>query len=206
MEVAAGGSSLKACDPSRGDRGQRPMARAPVRSPLRLSLVEREEISRGLVIGLSLRASAAQLGRSPSTISREVRADGDEPCIGLIARSGVRCGWFTRPKPAKLAVNAVLREIVEAKLERRWSPQISGWLKLTCPDEPEMPMSHESIYLSLFVQSRGALRKELTGYLRTGRARRRLAGLSVNNGPGQLRGVHRPGRHLTQARPRRPAR
>jgi IS30 family transposase len=78
-----------------------------------------------------------------------------------------------RPKPAKLAVNATLREIVEAKLKLRWSPQqISGWLKRTYPDEPEMRVSHESIYLCLFVQSRGALRKELTNYLRSGRAHR----------------------------------
>jgi IS30 family transposase len=169
---------------------QRPVVRPPTRSPLRLSLIEREEISRGLVIGLSLRAIAAQLGRSPSTISREVRANGGASRYRAHRSERRALRLAHRPKPAKLAVNAELREIVEAKLELRWSPQqISGWLKLTYPDEPEMRVSHESIYLSLFVQSRGALRKELTGYLRTGRAHRRPAGLSVNNGQGQLRGV-----------------
>jgi IS30 family transposase len=169
---------------------QRPVVRPPTRSPLRLSLIEREEISRGLVIGLSLRAIAAQLGRSPSTISREVRANGGASRYRAHRSERRALRLAHRPKPAKLAVNAELREIVEAKLELRWSPQqISGWLKLTYPDEPEMRVSHESIYLALFVQSRGALRKELTGYLRTGRAHRRPAGLSVNNGQGQLRGV-----------------
>jgi IS30 family transposase len=169
---------------------QRPVVRPPTRSPLRLSLIEREEISRGLVIGLSLRAIAAQLGRSPSTISREVRANGGASRYRAHRSERRALRLAHRPKPAKLAVNAELREIVEAKLELRWSPQqISGWLKLTYPNEPEMRVSHESIYLSLFVQSRGALRKELTGYLRTGRAHRRPAGLSVNNGQGQLLGV-----------------
>jgi len=75
-------------------------------------------------------------------------------------------------------------------LELRWSPeQIAGWLKATYPDDPEMRVSHEAIYLSLFVQSRGALRKELARYLRSGRARRRPRGLSVRNGQGQLRGT-----------------
>jgi IS30 family transposase len=169
---------------------QRPSATQRTRSVLRLSLVEREEISRGLVAGLSLRAIAAELGRSPSTISREVRAGGGTSRYRAHRSERRALRLARRPKPAKLAGNDALREIVEAKLQLRWSPQqISGWLKLTYPDEPEMRVSHESIYLSLFVQSRGALRKELTGYLRTGRAHRRPAGLSVNNGQGQLRGI-----------------
>jgi IS30 family transposase len=95
-----------------------------------------------------------------------------------------------RPKSAKLATCRRLREVVESKLELRWSPQqISGWLTVTYPDEAEMQVSHETIYLSLFVQSRGALRKELTRYLRTGRAHRRPAGLTVMNGQGRLRNV-----------------
>ena len=78
--------------------------------------------------------------------------------------------------------------VVEAKLEQRWSPQqISGWLRVSFPDDPEMRVSHETIYLSLFVQSRGALRKELFQYLRTGRAQRRPVGYTVMNGQGQLR-------------------
>jgi IS30 family transposase len=95
-----------------------------------------------------------------------------------------------RPKPAKLARCPRLREAVESKLERRWSPQqIAAWLKVSYPDDPEMRVSHETIYLSLFVQSKGALRKELARYLRQGRARRRPRGLSVMNGQGQLRGT-----------------
>ena len=153
---------------------QRPAVKPPTRRPVRLSLVEREEISRGLVAGLSLRAIARQLGRSPSTVSREVRANGG-PSRYRAHRSDRRALRLARrPKPAKLAANARLREVVETKLELWWSPQqISGWLKVTYPDEPEMRVSHESIYLSLFVQSRGALGKELTRYLRTGRAHRR---------------------------------
>lgn len=144
------------------------------RAPARLSLAEREEISRGLAAGLSLRAIAVQLGRAPSTISREVAVnDGRRRYRALVSD---RKAWSraTRPKPCKLAINPVLRGIVEDKLRQRWSPeQIAGWLKLAYPDDPEMQVSHESIYRTLFVQSRGALRKELTAYLRTGRVIRR---------------------------------
>ena len=103
-----------------------------------------------------------------------------------------------RPKPAKLARCPRLREVVESKLELRWSPQqIAAWLRIGYPGNPEMRVSHETIYLSLFVQPEGALRKELARYLRRGRARRRPRGLSVMNGQGQLRG-DRP--HLPAAR------
>jgi IS30 family transposase len=95
-----------------------------------------------------------------------------------------------RPKTSKLAACPRLRTAVEAKLELRWSPQqISGWLVETFPSDPEMRVSHETIYLSLFVQSRGALRKELTRYLRSGHSTRRPKGHSVMNGQGQLRGT-----------------
>ncbi|MEO7429442.1 MAG: IS30 family transposase [Acidimicrobiales bacterium] len=95
-----------------------------------------------------------------------------------------------RPKVCKLATNVLLAEIVEDKLERRWSPQqISGWLARTFPDRPELQVSHETIYLSLYVQSRGALRRELTRHLRTRRANRRPRGYSPMNGQGQLRGT-----------------
>ena len=95
-----------------------------------------------------------------------------------------------RPKASKLAVHADLREVVEAKLTKRWSPQqIAGWLVEEFPDDPEMRVSHETIYLSLFVQSKGALRKELTRYLRTGRVNRWPLGHSVMNGQGRLRGT-----------------
>ena len=95
--------------------------------------------------------------------------------------------WARRPKPAKLAQCERLREVVEAKLAKRWSPQqIAGWLRVNHPDDPSMWVSHET-YLSLFVQSRGALRKELFQYLRTPRAQRRPLGYTVMNGQGQLR-------------------
>ena len=88
--------------------------------------------------------------------------------IGRVAADRAAVRRMRRPKPAKLATCARLRAVVEAKLELRWSPQqISGWLVEEFPDDPEMRVSHETIYLSLFVQSRGALRKELTRYLRS---------------------------------------
>jgi IS30 family transposase len=168
----------------------RPPKQEPRRSPLRLSLAEREEISRGLAAGEPVREIARRLGRAPSTVCREVAANGGggryRAC--LADRRAVRL--MRRPRPAKLARCPRLREAVESKLELRWSPQqIAAWLRISYPDDPEMRVSHETIYLSLFVQSKGALRKELARYLRRGRARRRPRGLSVMNGQGQLRGT-----------------
>jgi len=162
----------------------------PVRSPLRLSPGEREEISRGLAGGESLRAIAARLSRAPSTISREVAGNGGRRGYraGTADRAAVR--RLRRPKPSKLAQCARLREVVEAKLELRWAPkQISGWLVREFPDDAEMRVSHETIYLSLYVQSRGALRKELTRYLRRGHGSRQPRGHSRKNGQGQLGGT-----------------
>jgi IS30 family transposase len=154
-----------------------------------MSLVEREEISRGLVAGLSKRAMRSLINSyGRPRLSRGGAGQRRSPPLPAHRSEAHALRLARRPKPAKLAVNAALREIVEAKLELRWSPQqISGWLKRTYLDEAEMRVSHERIYLALFVQSRGALRKELTHYLRTGRAHRRPAGLTVNNG--QLRRV-----------------
>jgi IS30 family transposase len=167
---------------------RRPPAPEPVRSPLRLSLSEREEISRGLAGGESLRSIARRLARSPSTISREVAANGGCHRYRACRADKAAVRRMRRPKPAKLAVCSRLRAAVEAKLELRWSPQqISGWLVEEFPHDAEMRVSHETIYLSLFVQSRGALRKELTRYLRSGHATRRPKGHSVMNGQGQLR-------------------
>ena len=146
---------------------------------------EREEISRGLAAGLSYRAIAAGLGRDPSTVSREVAANSGRRQYR--AARADRQAWTraTRPKVCKLAANLVLRDIVEEKLLLRWSPQqIAGWLKLTYPDSPEMLVSHESIYRTLYVQSRGALRKELSRYLRTGRVIRRPKGVRLPDGRG----------------------
>src|SRR5215469_10772276 len=168
----------------------RPPKREPRRSPLRLSLAEREEISRGLAAGEPVRQIARGLGRAPSTVCREVAANGGRGRYRACAADRRALRLAHRPKPAKLCRCLRLRQVVEAKLERRWSPeQIAGWLKTSYPDDPEMRVSHETIYLSLFVQSRGALRKELARYLRSGRARRRPHGLSVMNGQGQLRGT-----------------
>jgi IS30 family transposase len=167
----------------------RPAGREPRRSPLRLSLAEREEISRGLAAGWPVRAIARAVGRAPSTVCREVAANGGRERYRACAADRRAVRLMRRPKPAKLAVCPRLREVVEGKLELRWSPQqIAAWLALAYPDEPEMRVSHETIYLSLFVQARGALRKELFRCLRTGRARRRPRGLTVHNGQGKIRG------------------
>jgi IS30 family transposase len=151
----------------------------------RLRFAEREEISRGLAAGCSLRRIAAGLGRAPSTISREVAANGG--ARRYRAARADRQAWSRagRPKPCKLATRPVLRDMVEEKLQRRWSPQqIAGWLKLAFPTSPEMQVSHETIYRTLFVQSRGALRRELTRYLRTGRVIRRPKGVRMPDGRG----------------------
>jgi transposase, IS30 family len=168
----------------------RPARRERQRSPLRLSLAEREEISRGLAAGEPVRAIARRLGRSASTVCREVAANGGRERYRACAADRRAVRLMCRPKPAKLAVCPRLREVVEGKLELCWSPQqIAAWLKLAFPDDPEMRVSHETIYLSLFVQARGALRKELFRCLRSGRARRRPQGLTVNNGQGKIRGM-----------------
>jgi IS30 family transposase len=152
--------------------GRRPVVRR--RSQLRLSLAEREEISRGLAAGRSLRQIAAGLERSASTVCREVNANGGRRRYRAL--SADRAAWrrARRPKEAKLARCRRLRGIVEAKLTQRWSPEeISGWLARTYPNRAEMQVSHETIYQSLYVQGRGALRHELHLCLRSGRAMRR---------------------------------
>lgn len=137
------------------------------RSRIALSLPEREEISRGLAAAASLRSIARRIGRSPSTVSREVtrnqgrlnyRAGGAEQAALTRGR---------RPKPSKLTMFERLRVEVVARLEEDWSPQqISRFLKEEYPGEPSMQVSHETIYLSLYLQGRGLLRKELTKHLR----------------------------------------
>jgi IS30 family transposase len=139
-----------------------------------LSQTEREEISRGLAAGESLREIARRLGRSPSTVSREVARNGG--VNRYRATTADRRAWAEarRPKQGKLARCPRLRREVTHKLAIRWSPeQISRWLAGAHPDDPEMHVSHETIYLSLFVQSRGELRRELHKELRSGRVMRR---------------------------------
>lgn len=146
----------------------------PLRSRLALSAPEREEISRGLAAGESMREIARRINRAPSTVSREVARNGG--CARYRAELAERRAMKEahRPKVAKLAQCPRLARVVEHKLERRWSPeQIANWLKVTYPHDEDMQVSHETIYLSLYVQGRGALRRELHQALRSGRATRR---------------------------------
>jgi IS30 family transposase len=152
--------------------GFRPPPR--LRSRLALSLAEREEISRGAVACRSMRAMAASLGRAPSTISREIRRNGGSG--GYRASEADQAAWdrARRPKPCKLIQNRALARIVAQKLKQLWSPeQIAGWLKYTYSDDETYQVSHETIYRSLFIQARGALKKELLQHLRRTRAMRR---------------------------------
>ena len=157
--------------------------RATARSALRLSVAEREEISRGLRAGESFRRIAMGLGRQTSTVSREVGANGGRRRYRAHLAETRAAARARRPRPARLVRNRRLRRIVERLLELRWSPQQIAWqVRQDHPDEPEMWVSHETIYQSLFVQGRGALRAELTRCLRTGRARRRPAARSRSFG------------------------
>ncbi|MCJ7781318.1 MAG: IS30 family transposase [Acidimicrobiia bacterium] len=177
------GASIRAFVESSG--GVRPVVR---RRPIRqLSLVEREEISRGVAAGESLRDLARRLGRAPSTLSREVARNGGRGRYR--AHRADRAAWqrARRPKACKLASNQALRRVVEELLSDRWSPQqIAGWLERTYPDDEEMRVSHETIYLTLFVQARGGLKRELTQHLRTRRANRRPKGARPPSGRGQI--------------------
>jgi IS30 family transposase len=152
--------------------GIRPAERR--RSKSALTLAEREEISRGVVAGISIRSIAASLRRAPSTISREVRRNGGPG--GYRASSADQAAWDRayRPKVCKLVQNRALAYLVAGKLCLEWSPeQIAGWLKRTYPDDETYQVSHETIYRSLFIQARGALKKELMAHLRRTRGMRR---------------------------------
>ena len=139
-----------------------------------LTLAEREEISRAVVTGHSIRSIAVQLGRAPSTISREIKRNGGQECYR--ASQADQSAWDRgrRPKTSKLAANRALARIVAGKLQLQWSPeQVAGWLKRTYPDDTSRQVSHETIYRSLFIQARGALKKELVEHLRRSRVMRR---------------------------------
>lgn len=158
------------------------------RSPRRLSARDREEISRGLVAGDSLRSIAGRLGRAPSTISREVSWRGKRGEYRAWRAEEEAAQRARRAKPKKLATNVGLCREVERGLELLWSPQqISRRLVTDYPDDLEMRVSHETIYKSLFVQARGGLRKELTACLRTGRAQRRPRMRTEYAGGGRLK-------------------
>jgi transposase, IS30 family len=173
--VAAGVSATKAKVWFGQAGGVKSNGAAPV-SGRYLSVAEREEIAVGVAAGRSLRAIAAGLGRSASTVSREVRRNGlrGRYRYRALAAQAQAQARAARPKTAKLAGNARLRAWVGARLEERWSPeQISVMLRREFPGDPEMRVSHETIYQSVYVQGRGALRRELAACLRTGRALRK---------------------------------
>ncbi len=167
--------------------GVRPAPRR--RSRLTLTLAEREEISRGVVAGQSFRSVAASLGRAPSTISREIRRNGGRRHYR--ANKADQAAWDRahRPKTCKLVENHALARIVASKLKQRWSPeQIAGWLKKTYPEDENYQVSHEIIYRSLYVQARGALKKELIKHLRTRRTMRHSRyGNKSGEGQGQIK-------------------
>ena len=144
------------------------------RSARVLSLAEREEISRGMAAGKSMRTIAASLGRAPSTVSRELgRNDG---CQGYRASQADQAAWdrARRPKPCKLILHQALARQVASKLQQQWSPQqVAGWLQRTYPDDMSRQVSHETIYRTLYIQSRGALKQELLAHLRRTRGMRR---------------------------------
>ena len=164
------------------------IAPAPRRRALAaLRLEEREEISRGVAAGQSIRRIAYGLGRAPSTVSRELRRNGGHRHYR--ANRADRSAWqgALRPKPCRLALHRELRWRVAQKLALQWSPeQISGWLKREFPTDPDMQISHEAIYRSLFVQTRGVLKKQLTAHLRTRRQMRLPKSHNAGNGQGRI--------------------
>ena len=182
--------------------GLRPRPRH--RSPRHLSALEREEISRALLNGSSLRGIAARLARAPSSIAREVRRNGGRAAYRAVHADRRASDRGRRPKVAKLVRQPLLRSAVEGRLARRWSPQqIAVSLRRDYPDDPAMHVSHETIYQSLFVQSRGALRRELTRYLRRPRLQRRTPQRVDDRGrlPGMLNIRERPAEVADRAVP-----
>lgn len=152
--------------------GIRPVQRR--RSRRALTLTEREAISRGVVSGDSIRSIAAALERAPSTVSRELHRNGGRRRYRASAADEAAWERAHRPKPCRLVQNRALARIVAKKLTLQWSPrQIAGWLKRTYPHDESYQVSHETIYRTLFIQARGALKKELLKHLRRTRAMRR---------------------------------
>jgi IS30 family transposase len=144
------------------------------RSRLALTMSEREEISRGIVAGWSIRSIASALGRAPSTVSRELRRNGGRRRYRANTADNAAWDRAHRPKPCKLAENPVLARIVAEKLQLQWAPrQVAGWLKRMHPGNEALQVSHETIYKTLFIQARGALKKELVQHLRKTRVMRR---------------------------------
>ncbi len=158
------------------------------RSARALTLAEREEISRGIRADVSIRQIAAALGRSPSTVSREVARHGGASQYRATMADARAWELAKRPKQCVLAANAKLRRLVASKLRSNWAPQqIAGWLKLQYADNNAMHVSHETIYRSLYVQARGVLEAELMKHLRTRRLMRRSKNATTKGQPrGQI--------------------
>ena len=157
------------------------------RAKTALKFEEREEISRGIAARRSIRQIAREIGRSPSTVSREIRRNWGSQ--GYRAKRADRLAWerALRPKPCRLALHRELRWRVAQKLALQWSPeQISGWLKQQFPTDLDMQISHEAVYRSLFVQARGVLKQELTRHLRTRRHMRQAKGGNTGQGQGRI--------------------
>lgn len=167
--------------------GIRPTERK--RSTKSLCLAEREEVSRGLSVKLSLRVIALKLGRAPSTICREVRRNGGPSDYRATASEQAAWDRALRPQKCKLACYPHLCRAVSTKRQRKWSPeQISGWLKRRFPEEPHKQVSHETIYRSLYIQARGVLKKELLVQLRAKPTVRRSKPASLKRkGLGQIK-------------------
>ena len=159
------------------------------RSRLALTLAEREEISRGLAAQQSARSMARLLGRSASTVSRELKRNGGYDRYRAALADEQAWARARRPKRCKLAINPWLRQAVANKLRSNWAPeQIAGWLMRAHPDDESCHVSHETIYRSLFVQARGVLKKELLGHLRSKRTIRRSKQAGLNgDGRGQIK-------------------
>ena len=168
--LGRGGSAVRRVLESTG--GIAPAIRR--RSARVLSFVEREEISRGIAAGQSIRAIARGLNRAPSTVSQEVGRHGGRSRYRAAGADWAAWDSARRPKLCLLSQNLPLQRLVAGKLKVDWAPQqIAGWLKTEYPENPELWVSHETIYRSLFVQARGALKRELIGHLRSKRRIRR---------------------------------
>jgi IS30 family transposase len=155
------------------------------RSRRALTLGEREDISRGIASGSSMREIARHLDRAASTVSREITRHGGRPSYRAHEADAQAWKLALRPKPCLLALRSRLREVVASKLILDWSPeQISGWLKMHYPEDPSLRVSHETIYRSLFIQARGVLKKELMDHLRSKRRMRRSRHASVHRQSG----------------------
>ena len=191
-EIGCSRSTVKSVVRGPAKRESRQIMWSP--GSLRLSLADREEISRGLSAGEPLRAIARQLGRAPSTIAREVKANGGRSHYRAVRAHHGAYERARRPKTPKLAGGPLCTQVT-VWLEEWWSPEeIARRLRIEFPDDPTMWVSHETIYQSLFVQGRGELRRELARCLRSGRAKRRPQGRLETRGkiPGMVMISDRP--------------